>query len=44
MENEKEIWWNSLSKEVQESINHSLFNQKVFDLDIAFEKLSKIVK
>lgn len=40
----QQIWWNSLSKTTQDCINRSLFYQKIFELDKAYEIYKKTLK
>ena len=39
----QETWWDNLSVEVKNSINKTLFYQKVLDVNIAYSKLGGFV-
>jgi len=39
-----QVWWDSLSKDEQDCINHSLFQKKIFDLDKAYTALGKLIR
>lgn len=41
--NEAQIWWNGLSEDVQDAINHSLFYKRIFDLDEAYKVFGKTI-
>lgn len=41
---EAQIWWNGLSEDVQDAINHSLFYKRILDIDEAYRKLGKSIK
>ena len=37
-------WWDSLSKDEQDSINHALFHKKVFNLDLAYALVGLVIR
>jgi hypothetical protein len=39
-----QIWWDALSSDVQDAVNHSLFNKRVLDIDEAYKIFGKIIK
>lgn len=37
------IWWESLSTEIKDSINKSVFNKKILNIETAYKKLGKVI-
>lgn len=40
----QEIWWNNLSEVEQDCINHSLFNKKILDIEVAYKLLGNTIR
>lgn len=41
---EQQKWWNGLTKEVQDSINHVACHKKIFNLEECYKKFGNTVK
>ena len=39
----EQIWWDDLSKDVKDSINHSIFYQKILDVKDAYKRLGHTI-
>ena len=40
----QQIWWDSLSQEIQDCISKALFPKKIFDLDKAYQAVGQFVR
>lgn len=44
MPTKQQAWWNELTPEVQDCINHGLFKRKIFSLSEAYEALNQFIR